>query len=48
VTFLTSAGVQLLHDLAGRGDLELVAPTGTPARFVVDLADPQHLLASSA
>ncbi|MGQ0575763.1 MAG: SpoIIE family protein phosphatase [Pseudonocardia sp.] len=47
VTMLASAGVQLLHELAGP-DLRLVAPPGSPARSVLALVDLEHLLAEPA
>ncbi|AEV83158.1 hypothetical protein ACWT_2136 [Actinoplanes sp. SE50] len=37
VTFLASAGVQLLHELTHDGRVELAAPVGSLARHVLDL-----------
>ena len=44
VTFLASAGVQLLHDLITQHDVRLHAPAGTPAHEVLNLVGLSDLL----
>lgn len=44
VTFLASAGVQLLHDPIARHDVRLHAPPGTPAHQVLNLVGLDDLL----
>jgi serine phosphatase RsbU (regulator of sigma subunit)/anti-sigma regulatory factor (Ser/Thr protein kinase)/anti-anti-sigma regulatory factor len=48
VPFLASAGVQVLHDLAGQGGVSLIAPPGSPARHVLELSALGHLLTEDA